>query len=53
MTLGLPGTGLFGKLNSKGLPVAGAGSARKVLDKTLPSNTFIQTELRRSEGKPI
>ena len=43
----------IGKLDPKGLPVAGAESARKVVDKSLPSNTLMQTEWQRSEGKPI
>jgi carboxymethylenebutenolidase len=43
----------IGKLDPKGLPVAGAESARKVVDKTLPSNTLMQDEWQRSEGKPI
>jgi len=43
----------IGKLDPNGLPVAGAESARKVMDKTLPSNTLMQAEWRRSEGKPI
>jgi carboxymethylenebutenolidase len=42
-----------GKLDPQGLPVAGAESARKVVDKTLPSNTLMQDEWQRSEGKPI
>ncbi len=43
----------IGKLDPTGLPVAGAESARKVVDKTLPSNTLMQAEWQRSEGKPI
>jgi len=43
----------IGKLDPAGLPVAGAESARKVVDKTLPSNTLMQDEWQRSEGKPI
>lgn len=43
----------IGKLDPRGLPVAGAESAHKVVDKTLPSNTLMQDEWRRSEGKPI
>ena len=43
----------IGKLNADGLPVVGAESARKVLDKTLPSNTLMKDIWARSEGKPI
>jgi carboxymethylenebutenolidase len=43
----------IGKLDPKGLPVAGAESARKVVDKTRPSNTLMQAEWQRSESKPI
>jgi carboxymethylenebutenolidase len=32
----------IGKLDPAGLPVAGAETARKVLDKTLPSNTLMK-----------
>jgi carboxymethylenebutenolidase len=31
-----------GLLDPKGLPVTGAEQARKVIDKTLPSNTLMQ-----------
>jgi carboxymethylenebutenolidase len=41
-----------GLLDPKGLPVAGAESARKVLDKTAPSN-LMMTAWASSEGKPI
>ena len=42
----------IGLLDPQGLPVAGAESARKVVDKTLPSNAMM-TRWRNSEGKPI
>jgi carboxymethylenebutenolidase len=42
-----------GLLDPAGLPVAGAEAARKVLDKTLPSNTLMQDSWDRSAGKPI
>ena len=32
----------IGLLDAKGLPVAGAEQARKVIDKTLPSNTLMR-----------
>jgi carboxymethylenebutenolidase len=43
----------IGKLNPQGLPVAGAETARKVLDTNLPSNTLLHEAWRSSEGKPI
>ena len=43
----------IGMLDPALLPVAGVESARKVLDKTLPSNTMMQTAWRASAGKPI
>jgi len=42
----------IGKLDPTGLPVAGAETARKVLDKTQPSNTLM-TGWSRSAGKPL
>jgi carboxymethylenebutenolidase len=43
----------IGKLDPNGLPVAGAETARKVVDKSLPSNTLLEAAWRSSEGKPI
>ena len=43
----------IGRLDPQGLPVAGAETARKVLDPTLPSNTLLRDAWRSSEGKPI
>jgi carboxymethylenebutenolidase len=43
----------IGLLDPKGLPVAGAEAAKKVLDKTLPSNTLMAGAWQRSAGKPI
>ena len=42
----------IGKLDPEGLPVAGAETARKVLDKDRPSNTLMQA-WGTSEGKPL
>jgi carboxymethylenebutenolidase len=42
----------IGKLDPKGLPVAGVETARKVADPTLPSNTLM-TRWAKSAGKPI
>jgi len=42
----------IGLLDPKGLPVAGIETARKVLDKTQPSNTLM-ARWASSEGKPI
>ena len=42
-----------GVLDPAGLPVAGAETARKVLDKGLPSNTLLAAAWAGSEGKPI
>ena len=42
----------LGLLDPAGLPVAGAETARKVLDKTLPSNTLMRA-WATSEGRPI
>jgi carboxymethylenebutenolidase len=41
-----------GLLDPAGLPVAGAETAHKVADKTLPSNTLM-ARWSASEGKPI
>jgi carboxymethylenebutenolidase len=41
----------IGKLDPSGLPVAGIETARKLLDKALPSNTLMAAWLN-SEGKP-
>jgi len=41
-----------GLLDPRGLPVAGADTARKVADKTRPSNA-VMTRWAESEGKPI
>jgi len=43
----------IGMLDPAGLPVAGAEAARKVADRTLPSNALMQTAWRKSEGKPV
>ena len=43
----------IGKLDPQGLPVAGAETARKVLDERLPSNTLLADAWARSEGRPI
>jgi carboxymethylenebutenolidase len=43
----------IGKLDPAGLPVAGAETAEKVLEKTRPSNTLMREAWRRSEGMPI
>jgi len=43
----------IGKLDPQGLPVAGADTARKVLDANQPSNTLLRDAWRSSEGKPI
>jgi len=42
----------IGLLDPSGLPVAGAETARKVLDRTQPSNTLM-TGWARSEGQPV
>ena len=42
-----------GLLDPAGLPVAGVESARKVVDKDLPSNTLMQSAWKTSEGLPI
>jgi carboxymethylenebutenolidase len=43
----------IGMLDPRGLPVAGVEAARKVADKTMPSNTLLAETWARSEGKPI
>jgi carboxymethylenebutenolidase len=43
----------IGKLDPGGLPIAGADAARKVVDKTLPSNTLMADAWHRSAAKPI
>jgi len=43
----------IGKLDPTGLPVAGAETARKVLDNTLPCNELLQAAWASSEGKPV
>jgi carboxymethylenebutenolidase len=42
-----------GKLDPAGLPVAGVEIARKVLDRTLPSNRLMAREWQGSKGEPI
>lgn len=42
----------IGLLDPKGLPIAGVETARKALDKSLPSNTLM-TRWRESAGKPL
>lgn len=42
----------IGKLDPDGLPVAGAETARKVVDKHLPSNALMRS-WETSEGKPV
>jgi carboxymethylenebutenolidase len=43
----------IGVLDPKGLPIVGAEAARKVMDKTLPSNMMMQEAWPRSATKPI
>jgi carboxymethylenebutenolidase len=43
----------IGKLDPANLPVVGAAAARKVIDKTLASNTLMPEKWASSEGKPI
>jgi carboxymethylenebutenolidase len=43
----------IGKLDPAGLPIAGVEVARKVLDRTLPSNRLMAREWQASEGKPV
>jgi carboxymethylenebutenolidase len=42
-----------GLLDAAKLPVVGADGARKVLDKTLPSNAMMAKAWKTSEGRPI
>ncbi len=42
----------IGKLDPAGLPVAGAETARKVMDKTLPSNTLMRNSGREKDVSP-
>jgi carboxymethylenebutenolidase len=42
----------IGKLDPKGLPVAGVETARKLVDETLPSNALMK-KWSESEGKPL
>ncbi|MBL6079278.1 ester cyclase [Belnapia sp. T18] len=42
-----------GLLDPKGLPIAGAEAARKVVDKTQPSNALMGQDWARSESRPI
>jgi carboxymethylenebutenolidase len=42
----------LGLLYSRGLPIAGVETARKAVDKTLPSNTRM-ARWKESEGKPL
>jgi carboxymethylenebutenolidase len=43
----------IGRLDPAGLPIAGVAVARKVLDRTLPSNQLMEGEWRGSAGKPV
>jgi carboxymethylenebutenolidase len=43
----------IGLLDPKGLPVAGAETARKLIDETLPSNTLMARAWATSEGRPL
>lgn len=43
----------IGKLDPKGLPIAGPETARKAMDKTLPSNRLMHDVWQRSADKPI
>jgi carboxymethylenebutenolidase len=40
----------IGKLDPKGLPIAGVETGQKLLDESLPSNTLM-TAWKNSEGK--
>jgi carboxymethylenebutenolidase len=42
-----------GLIDPRGLPVAGVETARKVADKSLPSNTLLGEAWARSAGKPL
>ncbi|MFZ3176429.1 MAG: dienelactone hydrolase family protein, partial [Methylovirgula sp.] len=43
----------IGKLDPKDLPVAGFETARKLADKTRPSNELLKDAWARSAGRPI
>ncbi|WP_416897711.1 MAG: dienelactone hydrolase family protein [Minwuia sp.] len=43
----------IGKLDPKGLPVAGADTAKKLVDETRPSNQLMRKAWATSDGKPI
>lgn len=43
----------IGKLESNDLPIAGVEAAQKVMDRSLPSNTLMRNNWRRSAGLPI
>ena len=43
----------IGKIDPRGLPIAGAEAARKVMDKTLASNTLLAESWGRSAGKAV
>jgi len=43
----------IGKLDPKDLPIVGADAARKVADKTVPSNVLMQDIWQRSRNMPI
>jgi carboxymethylenebutenolidase len=43
----------LGLIDPAALPVAGAETARKVIDKTLPSNKLMHDAWQTSEGKPV
>jgi carboxymethylenebutenolidase len=43
----------IGKLDPSSLPMAGAETARKVLDPTLPSNAMLGGSWAKSQNKPI
>jgi carboxymethylenebutenolidase len=43
----------IGILDPRGLPVAGAETARKVLDPNRPSSTLLGDARRSGEGKPV
>ena len=43
----------IGAIDPTGLPIAGAQSAKKLLDETLPSNTLMARAWSDSEGKPF
>ena len=43
----------IGKLDPTTLPVAGIETARKLMDKTLPSNSLMAAAWSKSEGRPV